>query len=233
MNRFQSMVTAGKVFIVREEIDLLTIVSKLKGFRTEETQKFDDRELKLITEIDDVKMVGKTLHGRYSQDRVVTIYHRGERIPTIRTIEATFVFSNYQDRIFLTVLEKKLLANNIANQLSKILFITTGHVLDARITHNIMKSFHEQNFEDTKVVFFDDVDIPNVNKLSLYGSGLADTTLYNDYCNHGKVWYIVIKPKKYGFIVGITRDGVVTIFSRVEDEDFINYVTNEIYPLIS
>ncbi|NWG09822.1 MAG: hypothetical protein HXX80_05935 [Nitrososphaerales archaeon] len=233
MDRFQSMVIAGKVFIVREEIDLLAMASKLKDFRTEETQKFDDRELKLITEIDDVKMVGETLHGRYSQDRVVTIYHRGKRIPTIRTIEATFVFSNYQDRVFLTVLEKKLLANNIANQLSKILFITTGHVLEARITPDIMRSFHEQNFEDTKVVFFDDVDIPNVNKLSLYGSGLADTTLYNDYCNHGKVWYIVIKPKKYGFIVGITRDGVVTIFSRVEDNDYINYVTNEIYPLIS
>jgi len=227
------MAIAGKVFIVKEEIDLLAIASKLKGFGTEETQKFDDRELKLITEIDDVKMVGEALHGRYSQDRVVMIYHRGERIPAIRTIEATFVFSNYHDRVFLTVLEKKLLANNIANQLSKILFITTGHVLEARILPDKMKIFHEQNFEDTKVVFFDDVNIPNVNKLSLYGSGLADTTLYNDYCNHGKVWYIVIKPKKYGFIVGITRDGVVTIFSRVEDDDFINYVTNEIYPLIS
>ncbi len=227
------MVTAGKVFVVKEEIDIDAIASKIKDFKTEEIQKFDDRELKLITEISDVKMVTDALQGRYLQDQVITIYHRGERVPTIRTIEAPFIFSDYKDRIFLTILEKKMQANSIANQISKILFITTGHVLEARIAPDVMRKFHEQNFEDTKVVFFDDVDIPNVNKLSLYGSGLADTTLYNDYCSHGNVWYIVIKPKKYGFIVGITRDGVVTIFSRVEKDDFINYVINEIYPLIS
>jgi len=227
------MVTAGKVFVVKEKIDIDAIASKLKDFKTEEIQKFDDRELKLITEINDVKMVTDALQGRYSQDQVITIYHRGERVPTIRTIEAPFIFSDYEGRIFLTILEKKMQANSIANQISKILFITTGHVLEARIAPDVMRKFHEQNFEDTKVVFFDDVDIPNVNKLSLYGSGLADTTLYSDYCGHGNVWYIVIKPKKYGFIVGITRDGVVTIFSRVEKDDFINYVVNEIYPLIS
>ncbi|MCP8318007.1 MAG: hypothetical protein H3Z51_14290, partial [archaeon] len=51
------MVTAGKVFVVKEEIDIDAIASKLKDFKTEEIQKFDDRELKLITEINDVKMV--------------------------------------------------------------------------------------------------------------------------------------------------------------------------------
>lgn len=227
------MVTAGKVFLVKEEIDIDVIASKLKDFKTEEIQRFDDRELMLIKEIKDVKIVTDALQGIYSQDQVINIYHRGERVPTIKTIEAPFIFSDYKGRIFLTILEKKMQANNIANQISKILFITTGHVLEARIAPDVMRNFHEQNFEDTKVVFFDDVDIPNVNKLSLYGSGLADTTLYNDYCSHGNVWYIVIKPKKYGFIVGITRDGVVTIFSRVEKDDFINYVINEIYPLIS
>ncbi|MEM3437847.1 MAG: hypothetical protein QXP55_04880 [Nitrososphaerales archaeon] len=227
------MVTAGKVFVVKEEIDIDTIASKLKDFRTEEIQKLDDRELRLITEISDMKMVINALQGKYSQDQVITIYHRGEKVPTVRTVEAPFVFSNYKGRIFLTILEKKMQANSIANQMSKILFLTTGHIVEARIAPETMRNFHEQNFEDTKVVFFNDVDIPNVKKLSLYGSSLADTTLYTDYCSHGNVWYIVIKPKRYGFIVGITRDGVVTIFSKVENDDFINYVKNEIYPLIS
>jgi len=226
------MVTTGKIFIVQEEIDLETITLKLKDFKIEENVEFEDRELKLITDISEIKIVEGALQGMYSEDRVIDIYRRGEKIPTVQTIEAFFIFSEYKGTILLTILEKKLQANKIANQLSKILFITTGHIIEARIIPDIMKNFHEQNFEDTKVVFFDDVDIPNVNKLSLYGSSLADTTLYNDYCNHGKVWYIVIKPKIYGFIAGVTRDGVVTIFSRVEKDDFINYVTNEIYPLI-
>ncbi|MEM3068972.1 MAG: hypothetical protein QXH58_03570, partial [Nitrososphaerales archaeon] len=167
------MVTAGKVFIVKEEIDVDTIASKLKDFKTEEIQKFDDRELKLITEISDMKMVTDALQGKYSQDQVITIYHRGESIPTVKTIEAPFIFSEYEGKVLLTVLEKKMQANSIANQISKILFLTTGHIVEARIAPDVMRRFHEQNFEDTKVVFFDDVDIPNVNKLSLYGSGLA------------------------------------------------------------
>ncbi|MCP8304643.1 MAG: hypothetical protein H3Z50_04135 [archaeon] len=226
------MVTTGKIFIVKEEVDLETIALKLKDFRTEENVEFEDRELKLIKEISDIKIVEGALQGIYLQDRVIDIYHRGEKIPTIQTIEAPFIFSEHKGTILLSILEKKLQANSIANQLSKILFITTGHIVEARINPEIMKNFHEQNFEDTKVVFFDDVDIPNVNKLSLYGSSLVDTALYNDYCSHGKVWYVVVKPKRYGFIAGVTRDSVVTIFSRVEKDDFINYVTNEIYPLI-
>ena len=226
------MVTTGKIFIVKEKVDLETITLKLKDFKIEETVEFEDRELKLITEIFDLKILEGAIEGIYSEDRIIDIYRRGEKIPTIQTTEAPFIFSELEGTIFLTVLEKKWQANKIANQISKILFITTGHIVEARITPEIMKSFHELHFEDTKVVFFDDVDLPNVNKLSLYGSSLADTALYTDYCNHGKVWYVVVKPKKYGFIVGVTRDGIVTIFSRVEKDDFIGYVINELHPLI-
>lgn len=227
------MVTAGKVFVVREETDLETIASKLKDFKVEEVRKADDTDVKLITEVSGLRALEETLHGTFFQDQLFTIYRRDGYVPAVKTIEAPFVFSQYKGRILLTVLEKKRQANLIANQLSKILFIATGRVVEARIEPKVMKAFHEQNFEDTKIVFFDGVDIPNVEKLSLYGSGLADTMLYSDYCSHGNVWYVVIKPKKYGFIVGVTRDGVVTIFSKVENDDFVSYVTNEIYPLIS
>jgi len=34
-------------------------------------------------------------------------------------------------------------------------------------------------------------------------------------------------------VVGITRDCVVTMFSRAEQKEFLEYVLNEVTPLIS
>lgn len=227
------MVLAAKVFVVRENIDLDEIASKLKDFKTSEEVEQDEEKFELITEITDLRYTANNLFGIFSFDTLITLRQRGKFRNIVRTFEAPFMFSSYKDAILLTVFEKKNRANNIANMLSKLLFITTGKIVEARIEQEIMKRFHEENYEDTKVIYFDNVDLPNVNKLSLYGSGLADTTLYTDYTTHGAIWYTVIKSKKYSFVVGLTRNCVVTMFSRIELEEFVNFIINEIFPLIT
>lgn len=228
-----SMVLAGKIFLVREETDIETIALKLRDYKTSETVEQNGRKFELITEVQDLKIGADYLQGNFSQDNLITIYHHGEVIPTPKTMVAPFIFNRVDSRIMLIVLEKKQKANNVANSVSKILFITTGQVVEARISPETLRRFHEDNFEDTKIIFFDDVDVPNVNKLSLYGSALGGTTLYTDYLKHGNLWYTVLKSRKYGYIVGLTRNCVVTIFSRIEEPEFINYISKEIIPLIS
>jgi hypothetical protein len=39
--------------------------------------------------------------------------------------------------------------------------------------------------------------------------------------------------QKRGFTVGITRNCVVTLFTMVEPKEFINYVLDDVLPLIS
>lgn len=227
------MPIAGKIFLLKEESDINSIATRLKDFRSEEAVDIDDKGIVLITEIRDLGMVGDDLRGIFARDQLINVSHHGKSIPVPITTEAPFIFTKHDDRILLIILERKLRANNIANQFSKILFITTGQIIEAKIPPDVFRKFHEDNFEDTKVIFFDDVDIPNVNKLSLYGSDLGDTSLYRDYCSHGNVWYTVLKPAKYGFIVGITRKCVVTFFSKVDEREFIDYAKKEIFPLIA
>ncbi len=43
----------------------------------------------------------------------------------------------------------------------------------------------------------------------------------------------MVKSQKYGYVVGVTRNCVVTVFSRTDLPDFKRYVRNEILPLIS
>jgi len=232
------MVLAGKLFLVEADVDLHTIAAKLNGFKAEE--RLQDVDISLVTEIKDLRLEGNSLYGTFIQDQLLDVYHRGARVRVPTTSEAPFFFvepvqnqgQNGSSRTVLTVMDKKARANNIANQLSKILFMITGKIVEVRIEPARFERFHEDNFEDTKVIFFDDVDIPNIKKLSMYGSELGNTSAYVDNLKHGKIWYIVLKSKRHGLVVGVTRNGVVTIFSKAAKDDFIQYVKDEIIELI-
>jgi hypothetical protein len=226
------MVLAGKVFLVRENYDMDLLAEKLKSFRLETETSVEGESFKLISEIRDLAPLKNSLEGTFSFDTVFVVRHRDKSMPVPRTYEAPFTFDMYKDRMFLTVYDKKNRANNIANELSKAVFLSLGQVVEARIPPETLKKFHEANFDDTKIIFFDEVDIPNISKLSLYGSALGVTNLYNEYLEHGKLWYTVIKSKKYGYVVGVTRNSVVTCFSRLELPEFKSYIKGEIIPLI-
>ena len=226
------MVTAGKVFKLVEPTPLPDLASKLSGYRREEEHEEGEYKFSLITEVVGLMPRENTLTGVYSHDYVTHAFHRGKTVPLPRTVEAMFSFAQHKEQVFLTVVEKKRLANFIANKLSGITYEKLGYIVEARISPETLRGFHSKNPEDTKITFFDNVDIPNVNKLSLYGPDLVDTTLFEEYGKHGDLWYIVAKSKEYGYVVGVTRDVSVTIFNIKDKNKYLEYVTKEIYPLI-
>jgi hypothetical protein len=226
------LVLAGKVFIIREKVDLDLLADKLKSYRVVQETRVEDQSFELISEVTDLSMGKGSLEGTFSFDQVFTIRHRGKAIPVPRTFEAPFTFDEVKDRVLLTVYEKKSRANNIANEMSKALFMSLGQVVEARIDPETLKKFHEENASDSRTIFYDDVDIPNINKLSLYGEALRTTSLYSDYLTHGKLWYVVYQSRSTGYVVGLTRNCVVTAFSKLELQDFKSYIRQEVFPLI-
>jgi len=225
------MVVAGKIFRLSEPLSIAEIASRLENYHTEESYEEGDYKFTLVTEVVGLLPKENMLRGVYSHDYVLHVFHRGKVAPLPRTVEALFSFAQREGITFLAVVEKKRLANFIANKLSEILFEKMGGIVEARIPPEILKEFHVKNPEDTKITFFDNVDIPNVNKLSLYGPDLISTSLFEDYCKHGDLWYVVARSKEYGYVVGITRDASVTIFNLTEKERYLEYVAKEIYPL--
>jgi hypothetical protein len=225
------MVVAGKVFRLSESIPVAELASKLEGYRAEETFEEGDYKFTLIAEVTNLLPKQNTIRGIYSNDYVLYVFHRGKVAPLPRTVEAVFSFTEVKGNTFLTVVEKKRLANFIANKLSEVIYEKVGGIHVARIPPETLKEFHNKNPEDTKITFFDNVDIPNVNKLSLYGPDLVGTSLFEDYTKHGDLWYIVARAGKYGYVVGITRDASVTIFNLANKDKYLEYVEKEIYPI--
>jgi hypothetical protein len=226
------VVVAGKIFRLSELLSLAEVASRLEGYHVEESYEEGDYKFTLVTEVVGLLPKENMLRGVYSHDYVIHVFHRGKVVPLPRTVEALFSFAQRGDATFLTIVEKKRLANFIANKLSEILFDRMGGVLEARIPPETLREFHLKNPEETKVTFFDNVDIPNVNKLSLYGPDLMGTSLFEDYCKHGDLWYVVARSREYGYVVGVTRDASVVVFNLTDKERYLEYVVREVYPLI-
>ncbi len=226
------MVVAGKIFKLTQSMPLSSIAQKLNGYRMEEDFEEGDYKFKLLTEVIELEAKRGIVTGKYSNDNILRIFHRGTSAPLPRTVEAMFSFSHVQDTTFLTVVEKKRVANFVANKLSEVLFEKMGAIVEARIAPETLKAFHDKTPEETKITFFDNVDIPNVEKLSLYGPDLNNTSLFSDYMKHGNLWYVVGRSKDTGYVVGITRDASVTIFNLADKPKFLDFVTKEVYPII-
>jgi hypothetical protein len=236
----EELVLPAKTFEVKEEADLGLIVGKLKDFREEEPYQTESGEtINLVAEILDLKLNEDTVSGVFSKDFVRRRFYRRRLIETPVTEESPFWIKLFNGRVFIIVSApsvargvKKLLTNYVANKLSKVLFIASHAIVEVEIPHETLKKLHESNPQATKLIWFDQVDIPGVEKLCLAGSDLVDTKLYQDYLEHGAIWYVVFEVQKRGIVVGITRNCVVTLFSKSSTEDFINYLLEDILPLI-
>jgi len=234
------LVLPAKIFEIKEKTDTAFIIQKLKNFREEEPYETESGEsIILTTEILDLRLDGETISGVFSKDFVGTRFYKRRLVETLVTEEAPFWIRPFDDRLFLIVLApsvargvKKLLTGNVANTLSRILFIRRGAIVETRIPHETLRELHESNPQATKLIWFDQIDIPGVEKLCLAGPDIADTNLYQEYLKHGKIWYVVFEVQKRGLVVGITRNSVVTLFSKSTIADFIRYVQEDILKLI-
>ena len=234
------MVLPAKIFEIKEEANLGLIVQKLKDFREEEAyQKKNGETVELVTEILDLKLKEDSVAGVFSVDFVRRRYYRRKLVEALVTEEAPFWIKRFEGRTFIIVLApsvargvKKLLTNHVANKLSKVLFIKPKAIVEVKVSHETLTKLHESNPQATKLIWFDEVDLPGVEKLCLAGSDLADTKLYHDYLEHGKIWYVVFEVQKRGIVVGITRNCVVTLFSKGTTDELINYILEDLLMFI-
>ena len=228
------------MFEITEDVDFGFLVQKLKNFREEEAFHIESgQEISLVTEILDMKVEGEVVSGVFSRDFVGARFYKRELVETPGTEEAPFWIVSYDKRKFLIVLApsvargvKKLLTGTVANKLSRVLFIQIGAIVEVNIPNEVLRELHESNPAATKLIWFDNVDIPGVEKLCLAGPGIADTALYRDYIKHGQIWYVVFEAQKRGIVIGITRSCTVTLFSKSTIGDLIQYVQQDILKLI-
>jgi hypothetical protein len=206
----------------------------LMGWR--EVEEVEGEETQLVTEVIELEQVEDAVTGVFTRDFMrERVYRRRARM-TPETEEAPFWIVPHDGRRFLVVMApsvargvKKMLSNHVAVKIGEIL---NADIRESRITSETLQRLHEGNPKATNLIWFDNVDIPGVNKLCLSGEGLADTGLYKDYMDHGMIWYVVFTSQSKGYTVGVTRNAVVTNFSKSTMDEFLDFVREDILNLI-
>jgi len=226
------MPLAAKIFEIRVETSLEEIAEKLRDYRVVEEIAEGDSSMELITEVRDLDLKEDRLEGVFSRDKVILVNQRGRKVPVLKTTEARIIFRRVGQLTLLTVVQEKHFANAVASLLSHHLYLSYKAITEARISPEVMREFHEMNPEGTKVIYFDDLDFVDVDKLALYGDSLKSTALYEEYLRHGKIWYIVFTVAGTNNVMGLTRNCVVTSFTRMPESEFIEYIDRIVIPLI-
>ncbi len=221
---------AGKLFKINSDQSLAFIAEKLSSFKI--TREDEETHVQLNFEFSVNSYDDNSLDGIIYYDRVIKVGTKDGFKPEVSTMKVQFFIRKIQGYNFLFILAKKPLANYLANEFSKAVFIRPGFVVEARIDPNIFLDYYNKSLEETRVAYFDQIDIPNVNVLALYGDALSQTDLFKMYQEHGLLWYIVVRAKSISQIIGLTRNCVITMFSKGTVEDIVKYAFDEVAPLV-
>ncbi len=226
------MPLAAKIFEIKAEVSLEEIAEKLRDYKLVEERDEGEQHFELLTEVKDLDLKDDRLEGIFGRDKLIMINQRGNLIPILKTVYARMIFRRVKDLMLLTVVQEKHFANAVASILSHHLFLSYKAITEARISPSVMREFHERNPEGTKVIYFDDLDFVDVDKLALYGDSLKNTALYEEYLRHGKIWYIVFTVAGTSRVMGLTRNCVVTSFTKMPESEFVEYIDEIVVPLI-
>jgi len=227
------MVLPVKVFEIRSLEG--NPLDKLVGWR--ETEQVEGEEdLQLVSEVVEVEEKEGIISGIFSRDFYREHTYRRKVLAAPQTEEAPFWILRHGERRFLVVMApsvargvKKLLSNHVAVSLGGIM---NADIRESKIPSETLQKLHESNPKATNLIWFDNIDLPGVDKLCLSGQGLADTGMYKDYIGHGLIWYVVFTSHAKGYTVGITRNVVITNFSKCTFDEFIDFVSDDILKLI-
>ncbi|MCC6029974.1 MAG: hypothetical protein LM591_07520 [Candidatus Korarchaeum sp.] len=225
------MVQAAKVFVL-PPLAPEDIAKRMRGFSKLKRENLAGREIEIGSSILDLYSEDGKLIGTFEENLLLSLKYKDEVLRAPLTVRTPFIFVRGEGVTHLIVAARKNRANRIAGQLSSIISDEKGFIQEAWIPSEEFRKLYEGRMGTVKVIFFSDVRIPNVRKLSLYGEELASTSLYQEYLKLGRVWYVVFEPED-GLIVGLTRNCAVTFFSRVSLEEAVAFIEREILPRVT
>jgi len=223
------MPASGKIFIVPDEKNLDEIELSIENFK--EVTRDEDLALDLINDISHLQRTEFEVRGNYNYDYTVSHYYRGSFNISPVTQVCPFTFLQDEEKIWLIVYCSKGIADRVANKLSEIIYDKVGEIKLARIRSKEIDGYLKENYE-TRVFFIEDMDVPSINKSTLYGKDFIQTALFSELRGSGTPRYVVTKSKARGYTVGIVNDGAIVLFNQVDTIEFQSFLEAEILPII-
>ncbi len=79
------------------------------------------------------------------------------------------------------------------------------------------------------MVVFGSIKLPSLNKVTLYGEDLVNSKVLKQYFKLGREQYVMFEEEEA--VIGISVEGVVTLFTKASQEKIIDIIYKKIIPL--
>ncbi len=205
------------------------IYESLEGYSQLWEEEVDGRTVSVGFRVANIDHSGETVWGVVEESFISRMEFRGEeiRVPVSLTIEFSFI--EYDKRQFLIVYAGKRRADRLAVRFSEILYDRRDVIVEVYIPPEKMRTLYLDKVGEVRIVILDNLRIPGLSKVTLFGKDLKDSDAFMDYLKKGRESYVVYRDEEGVF--GVSRMGQIIAFSRIDSETLESYLREKIIPL--
>lgn len=224
------MARACKIFEVLEPLAPEEIFESLEGYSQLWEESLDGRSVTVGFRVASVEHSGETVWGTVEESYVTTMVFRGEEVKVPVSIVTEFSFIGYDSRQYLIVYAGKRRADRLAVRFSEILYDRRDVIVEVYIPPEKLRRLYTSGTGTVRVLILEGVRLPGIDKITLFGKDLKDSSALKDYLSKGgRESYVVYQDEEGVF--GVARMGQVIAFSKIDSEKFEEYIRDKIIPL--
>lgn len=229
-------ITSTKTFQCLEEFSIDDLEKRLKKFSKKEREILNSETGGTEILHTDIKKIKKyeeknIVRGYMSYDTVVEIKQREGPVKFIVTpneVQFSFILGSTYFVVFAPSAE----ANNITTEMNSILFenMRDPPILACNIIPPQIEDFLVHNPNEITNCWWKNVNIPNLSRAGLGGSGIQHTSDFRRFDNHGDKGSIRLRLLENGWSILINQYASVVFYTNADREDIEDFLRREIIP---
>ncbi|MEZ0346088.1 MAG: hypothetical protein ABWK01_06025 [Infirmifilum sp.] len=217
------------IFEVRENITVDEAAGKLKGFSIAKGDvEVMGRKYSLGVRVSNLELSDNTLSGVYEEVVPVSLSLDDETVKVPSAIRLHFYFNWLRQGIFLLVAAGKRRGARVASTFSEALFQKPDAIAPVYLPPQRLRELYTTEAEPRQVIFTGLREVAGVDTVVLYGKALSQSSLLKRYMQVGQEKYVVYRTEKG--LIGVSVGGLVLAFSKIDEENFREYIIENIVP---
>ncbi|MHB9301410.1 hypothetical protein [Thermofilum pendens] len=222
------MAVAITLFGAPGTYSLEEIAGKLRNLSLLKSRvNFLGKEFELGVRVEELRVEGGAVVGVLVEVYQEALDLDGESLVVPVKRRVRFAFVEYKGSLYLLVFAGRRLASRVAELLSENIYGSGGEIYGTYLSPEALRRIY--GGKEVRQVVFESAEGRGLRTAVLYGEDLA-SALGEEFARNRSEKYVVYRDDAGVF--GVSRNGVVVCFSPLTLEEIIEYLSEEVLPLL-
>lgn len=199
-----------------------------------------DGQIKIITTIEDVEIVGdgslRALSGNIVLDETGSVVFRDDRVLILDTESIRFLTFSDGDDYYMVLIAGRNLVENVLEIIREKLGNLDLSLLEVNLSSDDIEHIADQLAEELLNTTFQDFPQSSINKKYISGRGYQSEPEYQEEKKRGSVRTHMMATQEIGEgekVISISEDALVRSYSNMELETYLTLIQEYLLPQIS